>query len=110
MSQCDDRIANGDILWVPSETSAGPRGSAAVLMHAWPIAVNDGYVTDTTGSFDSPAEGATPDDVARSMNDTRGESPAFDWSPSLALARAVIAGTESPEVRRAILAGIDYRS
>lgn len=110
VSQCDDRIANGDVLWVPSETAAGPHGSAAVLMAAWPIAVNDGYVTDVTGSFDSPVAGATADDVAASMNATRGESPAFDWSPSLALARAVIAGDESPDIRRAILAGIDYRS
>lgn len=109
MSQCDDRIANGDVLWVPDETSAGPRGAVAVLMHAWPIAVNAGYVTDVTGSFHSPIEGATPDDVAASMNDTRGESPAFDWSPSLVLAAALVSGDESPEVRRALLAGRDYR-
>lgn len=109
MSQSDDRISNGDVLWVPSEVTAGPHGSAAVLMRAWPIAVNDGYVVDVTGRFDSPVPGATADDVAVSMNATRWESPAYDWSPSIALARDVIAGTESPEVRRAILAGIDYR-
>lgn len=109
MSQCDDRIANGDVLWVPSETAAGQSGAVAVLMSAWPIAVNAGYVTDTTGSFNSPMAGTTPDDVAVSMNATRGESPAFDWSPSLALARLVIVDPTATEVRRAVAAGRDYR-
>jgi len=40
MSQCSDEIKSGDVLWVPSE------GSAALLLGAWPVAVNENYITD----------------------------------------------------------------
>jgi hypothetical protein len=47
-SQYDERIADGDILIVPSE------GVVGFLFQAWPVAV-----TETNGAFHQLAEGAT---------------------------------------------------
>lgn len=91
-SQCLDHIRDGDVL-VVNDPYPPFEKSVAILMHAWPIAVNEGYVTDKDDSFrfDSPEPGKTLLDVIQGMRETFHEDAPDKYDESIRVAREELA-------------------
>jgi hypothetical protein len=86
-AQTEDHIHDGDVLIVDGPTEK----SAAVLMGAWPITVNEDYVTDVDGVFHSPKPGFSAEDVTRDYVSRHADHEAGFYTESLRVARAELA-------------------